>query len=120
MANTVRIRAAGSWLLIGFLALVGAMLALVLISGLSLADAAGQPLGVPAVSVTPTPSTTSTPSASPTPAPGGSTDGNTADAPPAVVTAPPPVVVDLDDHGDDHGGTGSGDDSGSSGKGGGN
>ncbi len=121
MANNVRTRGVGSWMLIGLLVLVGAMLGVMLVSGLSLADAAGRPLGVSAVFVTPTPSATGTPSASPTPAPTGGTDGDTAAAPPAVVTAPPPVFVNLDDHGgDDHSGTSSSDDSGRSGKGGGN
>jgi len=84
-----------TWLLLGLLAAVSVGLAIVLISGLSLGDETGQPLGVPAVSVVPGPS--STPSPSPT---GG----------PAVVSDPPPVQVDLDDHGGHGGDDGSDDD----------
>lgn len=101
-------RSPRTWILLALLVAVAAVLAVVLTSGLSIADEAGQPLSVPAVSLTPEPSS---PSATPTPTP------TVGDGSPEVVYAPDPVTVD--DHGGDSGGHGSddGSNSGSSGSG---
>jgi len=105
-------RSAGSWIIVGSLAIVAATLGIVLASGLSLANAAGRPLDVPAVSVTPTSPATATPSSSPT----ASAPVSGHDETPQVVTAPPPVTVTLDDnHGDTHAGKDSGKSSGDDG-----
>ncbi len=90
-------------IVVAVVACATAVLAVTFVSGLGIADEAGKPLGVPAVAVSPGPS--SVPSPTPTP---------TTDAP-NVVDAPPPVVVELDDHGGDNGNSGRG----NSGKGGG-
>jgi len=88
-------RSIGTWIVVGVVALAATVLAIVFVSGLGVADEAGRPLGVPGVAVTPGPSRT------PTPTP-------TADDSPDVVDAPPPVTVQLDDHGGDNGNSGSG------------
>lgn len=106
---------AASWIVIGTLAIVAATLGVVLASGLSLADAAGRPLDVPGVSITPMPSGASSPSPGPT---SPSTGQGSDDPYPEVVTAPDPVTVTLDDHGGDNHGGGGSDDGGNSGKGG--
>jgi len=86
------------WMIGGGIAAAGVILGVVLASGASLADAAGEPLNVPAVSIVPT---TSPPTPTLTPD----------DDSPEVVPGPPPVTVDLDDHGDDdNSGRGNGDD----------
>ncbi|MBG6054118.1 cell division protein FtsN [Salinibacterium sp. CAN_S4] len=74
-------------------------LGIVITSGLGFADAAGQPLDVPAVSITPSaaPSTEPSPEPSPTATPSPSPTPD--DDSPEVVTGPPPVTVELDDHG---------------------
>ena len=65
-------------------------------TGLGVADAAGQPLDVPAVSISPSPvqSAEPIPTAVPTPSFSPNDDDN-----PEIVTPPPPVTVELDDHG---------------------
>lgn len=89
-------RAPLAWILVGVFAVVGITLGIVLTSGIGFADAAGQRLDVPAVSVVPTPSSTSIPTPTPTP-----TNDNDDDDSPVVVPGPPPVTVELDDHGGD-------------------
>lgn len=105
--------------LLAGLAVTATGLGIVVTSGLGFADAAGQPLGIPAVSITPSPvpgaepSATATPAPSPmplplalpTPSPFPSTtppptpSTMSGDDEPEVVTAPPPVAVELEDHG---------------------
>lgn len=94
-----RRRSPMTWMLVG-LGAAGIALAALLVSGFRISDEAGRPLGIPAVAVSPGPSTTPTPTPS-------------ADDSPDVVDAPPPVTVQLDDHGGD--GHGGGDDSGKGG-----
>jgi len=124
VADFQSVRAAVTWTTFGLLTGVGVTLAVILVSGISVADEAGAPIGVDLVSVSPAPSTT--PSGQPTP-------GATRTGPPSstngaeIVPAPTPVEVDIDDHGgdddsdktsDDSGGnsgSGSGSNSGSSG-----
>lgn len=96
-----RRRSPMTWMLMG-LGAAGIALAALLVSGFRISDEAGRPLGIPAVAVSPGPSATPTPT--PTPS---------ADDSPDVVDAPPPVTVQLDDHGGD--GHGGGDNSGKGG-----
>ncbi len=109
MASAGKFPGAGSWVVIGSLAIVAATLGVVLSSGLSLANAAGRPIDAPAVSITPTAPHSNIPSPSPTPpAPAGAGAG-AHDGPPSVVAAPLPVTVTLDDNGaEGHGGKDSG------------
>ena len=93
-----RPRSAAGWLVLGLVGGTCVTLAVLLTSGLSFADEAGQPFGAPAVSITPTASVTGIPSSTPGAEP---THGPTS-GPPVVIGAPPPVTVDLEDdgHGD--------------------
>lgn len=104
--NNGLMRSLATWIVVGALAATAIVLAVLFVTGAGTANQAGKPLGVPAVSITPGPS------AAPTPTPD-----------PSVVEGPPPVAVQLDDHGGDNGNSGSGnsgsDNGGSSGKGGG-
>lgn len=98
-AQTVsaRPRSAARWVVLGLVGGTCLTLAVLLTSGLSFADEAGQPFGAPAVSITPTASVTGSPSSTP-----GATPTHTpTSGPPVVVGAPPPVTVNLDD--DEHG-----------------
>lgn len=117
MVNPARVRIAATWVILGLVVGVGATLGTILITGVSVADEAGQPLGVDAVSVHPTSVPSPTPSVTPTAVPTATPDDNggqteEGDDSAEVVPAPPPVEVELDDHGGDSGGHGS-DDSGS-------
>ena len=125
MADFQSVRAAVTWTSFGLLTGVGVTLAVILVSGISVADEAGAPIGVDLVRVSPTSS--STPSAAPTPEATG-TDSPRSTNGAEIVPAPTPVEVDIDDHGgdddsdktsDDSGGNsgsgGSGSNSGSSG-----
>ena len=79
-----------TWLIAGVIAAVGITLGVILSSGIGFADAAGERLDVPAVSIVPTPADEGTPTPTPT-----------NDDEPDIVDGPPPVTVDLDDHGGD-------------------
>jgi hypothetical protein len=81
--------------LLAIVAVTAIALGIVFTSGLGFADAAGQPLGVPAVSVTPSPASSAEPTQTATPSPSPTPDDDS----PEVVTGPPPVTVELDDHG---------------------
>lgn len=104
-------RGEASWVVLGIVGVTCVTLAVLLTSGLSFANEAGQPFGVPAVAITPTSSSPVTPSASPSPDPTRTpTHGD-----PEVVDAPVPVTVDLDDEGDENGSKGNSGSSGTSG-----
>jgi hypothetical protein len=109
MHQGIRLRAAIGWLAVGLVVGLAIALGTILITGVSVADEAGRPIGVDAVSVQPAPTPSSTPT--PTPSPSSSSEG--------VVDPPDPIEVELgDDHGGDdgsddnsgHGGGGSGSD----------
>ena len=119
-----RARSAITDAVLAIVAVAAIALGIVVTSGLRFADAAGEPLDVPAVSITPSPVPSADPSADPSAEPGakpsadpsatamptssptpgddkpevvtGPTSGNDE---PEVVTGPPPVAVELDDHG---------------------
>ncbi len=91
-AASPRPRSAAGWLVLGLVAGTCATLAVLLTSGLSFADEAGQPFGAPAVSITPTSSITGIAST-----PGDEPSDEPTSGPPVVVGAPPPVTVNLED-----------------------
>ena len=122
MVRFWRARSAISDAVFAIVAVAVIAVGIVVTSELRFADAAGQPLGVPAVTITPSPvprtepgaepnirpsarpspapsakpSATATPTSSPTSSPSSSaTPGNDE---PEVVTGPPPVEVELDGH----------------------
>lgn len=105
MFQGIRVRSAIGWLVVGLLVGISIALGAILITGVSVADEAAQPLGVDTVSVQPTntsPSATPTPTPTPTPS---STHGD------EVIDAPDPIEVEIgDDHGGDDNGGSSGDD----------
>ena len=123
MVAARRARSATTRTVFAVVAVAAIALGIVVTSGLRFADAAGQPLGVPAVSITPSPVSgavpsgapdakrsagptatappTSSPTASPTPGddePEVVTGPTLEDDEPEVVTGLPPVAVELDDH----------------------
>jgi hypothetical protein len=113
-AASLRPRSAAGWLVLGLVAGTCATLAVLLTSGLSFADEAGQPFGAPAVSITPASSITGIPST-----PGDDLSDEPTSGPPVVVGAPPPVTVSLEDGGKgDKGKNGSDGANGNSGNGG--
>jgi hypothetical protein len=93
-----RVRAVITAVILMVVAVCAIALGLVFTSGLGLADAAGRPLDVSAVSIVPSAVPSAPPSAAPTPTP---TSTPSDDGGPAVVTGPPPVTIELDDHGGD-------------------
>jgi hypothetical protein len=119
MSRLSGLRTAATWGAFGLLTGVGVTLAVVLVSGVSVADEAGAPLGVEVVSVTDAATSTPSSTGTPTPTPTSSNDVS-------VVPAPQPTEVEIDDHGgdrpddkpEDNGGSGNSG-SGSSGSGGG-
>jgi hypothetical protein len=105
MAGIPAPRSWATWLVLGLLSIVALVFALVLTTGLSIADEAGQPLDVPPVAITPDP-------ARPAPTPTATQSGDN----PTIVDPAPPITVEIDDHGghgsddppgDDSGGGGS-------------
>lgn len=113
MIESSSVRTALTWTALGLFTGIGVTLAVILVSGVSVADEAGQPLGVEVVAVSPLPGGTdpdsatrdNTPEPAPTPSSGGS----------AVVPEPSPIEVDLDDNGGDRSDDISDDSSGTSG-----
>lgn len=103
MVAATGIRSAISWMLLGLVGGVGVWLAVILVAGVSVAEEAGQPLGVDIVTVNGT-----TPPAIVAPAAPGP-DGT------VVVPGPAPTEVSIDDDADDDsdnsGSGGGGDDS---------
>lgn len=124
MSRLSGLRTAATWGTFGLLTGVGVTLAVVLVSGVSVAEEAGAPLGVEVVSVIDAATSSPSPTGTPSPTPSSSSEVS-------VVPAPQPTEVEIDDHGgdrpddepDDNGGSGnsgSGNSgSGSSGSGGG-
>ncbi len=94
MSRLSGLRTAATWGAFGLLTGVGVTLAVVLVSGVSVADESGAPLGVEIVSVTDAATGVPSSTATPTPTPTSSSDVS-------VVPAPQPTEVEIDDHGGD-------------------